>query len=61
MRIETSYKVLLGIIVIVAIIGQVKDNIVSKMRLRSVTKKIIHLYTSRKLFQIILSSNFCRS
>ena len=30
MRIETSYKVLLGIIIVVAIIGQIKDNIVSK-------------------------------
>mgnify|MGYP000591670903 CR=1 FL=1 len=39
MRIETPYKVLLGIIVIVAIIGQVKDNIVSKNEIEKCYKE----------------------
>lgn len=39
MRIETSYKVLLGIIIVVAIIGQIKDNIVSKNEIEKCYKE----------------------
>ena len=39
MRIETFYKVLLGIIVVVAIIGQIKDNIVSKNEIEKCYKE----------------------
>ena len=39
MRIETPYKVLLGIIIVVAIIGQIKDNIVSKNEIEKCYKE----------------------
>ena len=39
MRIETFYKVLLGIIVVVAIIGQIKDNVVSKNEIEKCYKE----------------------